>query len=82
MIRIGQVLAPPLFYPSLDHALYGRYETETRQANTRLPLCEKGDVSAFATKMRRAPVTRVIKDASDQRTSLFYHKSGRVSDLK
>jgi hypothetical protein len=55
MVRRGQVQAPPLIFPSLDHALYGGYKMEMRYANAHLPLYGKGDTPAFIAKRRRTP---------------------------
>jgi hypothetical protein len=53
--RTGQDQMPPLFCPTLDHALKGEFEIETQHANARLPLYGMGDAPAFVAKRRCTP---------------------------
>jgi hypothetical protein len=46
---------PPLFCPTLDHALKGEFEIETQHANAHLPLYGMGDAPAFVAKRRCTP---------------------------
>jgi hypothetical protein len=48
--RIGQDRVPPLFCPSLEHALYGGYNMEMHHSNARLSIYGMGNESAFVIK--------------------------------
>jgi hypothetical protein len=61
----------PLFCPSLDHALYGGYEMETRHANAHLPLYGKGDALALVDKMRRTPNDSCLPLLVNQRRTIL-----------